>query len=205
MNKALRLIQHLYGEDDRPEKTAQLLASDDALRDEYRRLQAVKNQLDAKPPERPDAAVVDRVVESAMSGFKERASHAARTSTASRQSAKKRKDRAPSTLRRTPWQRVLRVTAALAVLLIGVSIGVWQWEAEENLVANSTPTAATAQDDATRMSSTDDQSMPEWDEADDVVRLHRYIETLQARSSTTSWDYPGEGLQPASQVRPSNN
>jgi anti-sigma-K factor RskA len=196
MNKELRLIQHLYGEDDRPEEIEQILAADDTLRDVYRRWRAVKKQLDAKPPQRPDAAVIDRVVESAGSRSEERASQ---------RSARKRTDRAPSTRRRTPWQRVLRVTAALAVLLIGVSIGVWQWEAEESLVANSDPTAATAQDDAARMSAADERSMPEWDEADDVVRLHRYIETLQARSSTTSWDYPGEGLQPASRVRSSNN
>ncbi len=201
MDNELRLIQYLYGDEERPEDVERLLAADEALRAEYRRLHAVKEQLDARAPSRPDAAVVDEVVNAAAK--------AALAPSSSQRVDRPRRDREPAAPQRTPWHRVLRVTAALAVLLVGVGVGVWQWEggvlapSAPSDPAASTSATADAQDEAAP--SSDEASIPDWDEGDDVVRLHRYIETLQARSSPSSWDYPGAGLQPASQTRLSND
>lgn len=203
MDNELRLIQYLYGEEERPEDVERLLAADEALRAEYRRLHAVKEQLDARSPSRPDAAVVDEVVNAAAK--------AAPAPASSRRADRPRRDREPAAPQRTPWHRVLRVTAALAVLLVGVSIGVWQWEggvlapSASSDPAASTSATADTRNEAAPAATSDEASIPDWDEADDVVRLHRHIETLQARSSPSSWDYPGAELQPASQTRLSND
>jgi hypothetical protein len=94
---------------------------------------------------------------------------------------------------------VLQAVSALAVLLVGVSIGVWQWEGSEPVATSSAEN--TVQADVSAPS----ESIPAWDEADNLVRIRRHIETLHARSSPTSWDYPGAELQAASQVRPLSN
>jgi anti-sigma factor RsiW len=204
MDNELRLIQYLYGEEARPEDVERLLAADEALRAEYRRLRAVKEQLDARPRSCPDDAVVDAVVDAAAN-----AAPAAKPS--ARRTDRSRRDREPTAPQRTPWHRVMRVTAALAVLLVGVSIGVWQWEGGVLAPSASTEPAASssatvdARGEAGGPEASDDASVPDWDEADDVVRLHRHIETLQARSSPSSWDYPGAELQPASQTQRSND
>jgi hypothetical protein len=44
-----------------------------------------------------------------------------------------------------------------------------------------------------------EEGLPEWDDSDEVVRLHRRIEALQTQSRTGAW---GGDLQPASRTRP---
>lgn len=204
MDNELRLIRYLYGEEDRPEEVERLLASDDALRAEYRRLHAVKTHLDGRPPQRPDADVLDAVMDAAApTPPPARPDRAPAASPAS-----PRADRKPAKARRTLWPRIARATAVLAVLLVGVSIGVWQWggNATAPLDATAPAVSSTAEGDrGDGAAAAGDAAIPDWDEADDVVRLHRHLETLQARSSPTRWDYPGAELQMAGQVRPSSN
>lgn len=201
MDNELRLIQYLYGEDERPEDLERLLEADESLQAEYRQLHAVKEQLDARPRQRPDTAVVDEIVDAAA--------RASQPEPSSRRAERPRKDREPAMLQRMPWQRVLRVAAAFAVLVVGVGIGVWQYggalgpSVSGEAATSSSPTADARS--SAPPPTAEEASIPEWDEADDVVRLHRHIETLQARSSPTSWDYPGAELQTASQLSgPSN-
>jgi hypothetical protein len=189
-----RLIQYLYGEEARPGDIEEQLASDDALRAEYQQLHAVKQHLDRRTPPQPDASVVDRIVDAAAAATAE---HTPSQSARSPQPAA-RPDREPVRTRRTTQRRVLQAVSALAVLLIGVSIGVWQW-------GGSGPTTPPPEQNVQATASSSAESIPAWDEADNVVRLRRHIETLHARSSPTRWDYPGAELQTASQVRPLSN
>lgn len=204
MDNELRLIQYLYGEEARPEEVEQLLAADDALRTEYRRLRTVKEQLDHRAPSRPDAAVVDRVVAAAAQAVSSRSTRDAST-TDSTSRADRAAVRAPSS--RQPTRRVLRLVSALAVLLVGVSVGVWQWEGSgvepetAGETAASTATQSAPSQASVSSGASSDASLPAWDEADDLVRLYRHIETVHARSSPSSWDAPGADLRPASQMR----
>lgn len=193
-----RLIQYLYGEEARPEDIEEQLASDEALRAEYRQLRAVKHQLDRRTPPQPDAAVIDRIVDAAAAASSDCRSSDRITARPDR-SAAPAADREPVRTRRTTPRRVLQAVSALAVLLVGVSIGVWQWEGSEPVATSSAEN--TVQADVSAPS----ESIPAWDEADNLVRIRRHIETLHARSSPTSWDYPGAELQAASQVRPLSN
>lgn len=190
-----RLIQYLYGEEARPEDIEKQLASDDALRAEYQQLHAVKQHLDRRTPPQPDAAVIDRIVDAAAAATPDRAP--SRSDRPAEPAA--RPDREPVRTRRTTQRRVLQAVSALAVLLVGISIGVWQWE-------GSGPAPAPSSEDAVQTAtSSSSESIPAWDEADNLVRIRRHIEALHARSSPTRWDYPGAELQPASQVRPLSN
>ena len=200
MDKELRLIRYLYGEDERPEEFEQLLASDQALRTEYRKLKSAKDYLDTRPRQRPNEAVVDRIV-AAAGGEAAPAPEPDRPA--------RRSDREPVARARTTWSRVLRVASALAVFLVAVGIGVWQFDGSLSDPATSEAVvdaqSATEQSETSLGRAASQESIPDWDEADDLVRIHHYIETLQARSSPNSWDSPGAMLQPASQVRPSGN
>ena len=200
MDTENRLVQYLYGEEARPEEVEQQLASDDALRAEYHQLRAVKKQLDRRTPPQPEAAVIDRIVDAAASASAERSTSSQREAGQSDRAAV-REDRDAVRSRRTTQRRVLQVASALAVLLVGVSVGLWQWE-------GSAPTEPSASSEAVQSSAVApsvEESIPAWDEADNVVRLRRHIEALHARSSPTRWDYPGAELQTASQVRSSAN
>ncbi len=194
MDNELRLIRYLYGEEEHPEEVERLLAADAPLRAEYSRLKATKNRLDARPRQRPDAVVIDRIL-AAAAGSDGRAPRAAR------------RDRPSVARTRGPRRRALGLTSALAVLL--VAVGVWQWDAgrllepaaPESLV--EAPSAAESQQ-ATASAASDEEALPAWNEADDeLMRLHGYIETLHVRSSPERWDSPASGLLPASQTRPS--
>lgn len=189
MDNENRLIQYLYGEEARPEEVERQLAADDALRAEYQQLRAVKAHLDARPAAHPDPAVVDRVVEAAGAA-------ARRTAPARRTGRSSRADRAPATRRPSIRRRVRQVVGGLAIVLIGVSVGLWQWGAPSASVPGEEPPPT-----ASATAGTPESAIPAWDEAEHVVRLHRHIETLHARSSPTSWDVPGAALQPAGQMR----
>ena len=198
MDTENRLIQYLYGEESHPEDLEKQLAADDALRAEYQRLRAVKKQLDRRASQQPDAAVIDHIVDAAAAASM-RGGSATDSERPARPAA--RKDRDAARTRRTTPRRALQVVSALAVLLVGISVGVWQWE-------GGAPAETSGSSDATESTAaapSSDESIPAWDEADNVVRLRRHIETLHARSSPTRWDYPGAELQTASQVRPSPN
>lgn len=196
MDSELRLIRYLYGEEERPEEVERLLAADGVLRAEYRRMNATKQRLDARARQRPDAAVVDRIVA------------AAGVATPDHAPAEVRTDRAPVARTRRPRNRVLGVTSALAAVLVVVSVGIWQWDGHLPGSAAPDPVvevqSATTDSRSEAAAAGEESALPAWNEAnDELVRLHHYIETLHGRSSPESWDAPGTGFQPASQVRPS--
>jgi hypothetical protein len=106
MDDQLRhILQHLYGED--PPVPVEDMLRDDDLRAEYEALRAVKEQLDERPPKRPPAEVVDRVVAAASTAAPQ---HRSRTD---------RPPKARSASRRRTAQTALAVTL---VLLISVAL-----------------------------------------------------------------------------------
>lgn len=198
MDKELRIIRHLYGEDEHPEEVSRLLASDDALRKEYHELRVVKQQLDGRGRQRPDAGVLAHITEAA-----------AQASTEGTEGTTSRRDRPPVARQRHRRRQRIGIAAAVAVVLM-VSIGLWQWPGTESggpAQASKSESVAVATDpssaSAGESSSASGSNLPSWDEGDDVVRLYRYIETLQARSSPAHWDSAEMPIQSVSQM-PSN-
>lgn len=179
MDESLRIIQHLYGESTDDSAVSRQLAEDEELQREYEQLQSTKEVLDRRSPQRPDSAVVDRVVDTAR--------HAAGT-TASSDLAGDRSPRAPS----RSWTRQLQgVSAALAVVLL---VGLVWWQlpgapeasgpeaADERAASSGSPAAATeAQAGATA------ERMPSWDDSDELVRISRRIDRLEAQSTPEAW------------------
>lgn len=180
MDDSLRLIRYLYGEDVDDSSFEHRLSEEEDLRREYERLQATKEELDARRPQRPDPEVIDVVVDAA--------SEAASTS-------KRTSDRPARPPRRT-WSHRLQGAAAVLALLLVVGLGWWQLgdpalEGADWLAGSEEPSAsveATAESDA----------VPEWDDSDELIRLHQRIEHVRSRSASDGWG----DLQPVDQTRP---
>lgn len=189
MDDSLRLIQYLYGDTvDDPEFPRRVM-DDDELRQEFDRLQETKNALDRRSSRSPDPAVVDRVVR--------RAAEASR--------AGQRAGRAPDRAARAPgreWTRRLQGAGAAVVLLLALGLG-WWYLPTSSTTAESVVSESTRQpmesSTASSAASGEAEALPEWDDRDEVVRLHRRIERLQTQSRSDAW---GGGLQPASQSSP---
>jgi hypothetical protein len=199
MDDSLRLIQHLYDEDVDDPTFDRRLAEDDQLREEYERLQATKNALDRRSPPSPDPATVDQVVA--------RAADAAQNGTATNDQNEGRPERAPDRAAQSPdrtWSRRIRgVSTGLALLLI-VGLGVWQLRSGGATTADSSPSEPTTQQQSTSVAAGAEQeqgaeSIPEWDDRDEVVRLHQRIEHVRSRSRTDTW---GGDLQTVDQTSP---
>lgn len=194
MENQLRIIRHLYDEDERPEEVEQVLAEDEALRAEFRSMRAVKQHLDHRAPQHADADVIARITDAAAEAASEAPAGASSASTAS-----PRSDR-PPVARTAHRQRRIGVAAAAFVVLLAVGVAFWQLPlggesgsanlAQES-VSGPSMTASSAQKAAA-------QDVPAWDEGDDVARLHQYIQSVQARSSTQQWDASQLPLRPAS-------
>jgi anti-sigma factor RsiW len=206
MDESLPLLPYLYDELS-PDEAAELerrLADDPALRREYEALRATKEHLDthraAHPSPEPDEAVVDAVVDAAAAAARD--SDAARTSGATPQPAAPaaRADRPPQDPPQRSARRLQGVSAVLALLLVA-GVGWWQWTAPAGPSPEeaATPTAR-APDRATPSAPAPDRRdvarsarLPDWDEGDEVVRLHRRIEVIESRSAPSQWN---ESLQP---------
>lgn len=195
MDDTLRIIRYLYGEDDAPADVERRLAEDDDLRAEYKALHEVKQHLDERSPQRPDAAVIDQVTEKAAE-----AASARRTATQpGGAGSERRHEREPA--RSAAGQRRRWGVAAAAVLaLVVVAVGIWQYPVDQDLnaVLESAPLAADQVQAPSSEASASQSALPAWDEADDVVRLHRHIETLQVRSRPGAWD---SGTMPIQRAR----
>jgi hypothetical protein len=198
MDDSLRLIQHLYGEDVDDPTFERRLAEDDELREEYEQLQATKETLDRRTPPSPDPETVDQVVE--------RAADAAQNGAAVDDQNGDRPERAPDRAAQAPdraWSRRLRgVSTALALLLI-VGLGVWQLRSGGPATADTSASESATQQQSTSVAAGGEQgesteSIPEWDDRDEVVRLHQRIEQLRSRSRTDAWG----GLQTVDQTSP---
>jgi hypothetical protein len=194
MDDTLRIIQYLYGEDVDDPDFVRRVAEDDALRRECERLQEVKDVLDRRPSSSPDPEVVDRVVEQAAGTARAPAPDSTVDGRAP--------DRPAQTPDRDRARRLRRVGAVLAAVLL-VGLGWWQWRLD---VPASSPTAnESAAQQSTESVAASDQpqvqsdDIPEWDDRDDMARLHRRIEALRTRSRPDAW---GTDLQTVDQTRP---
>lgn len=177
MDDTLRLIRYLYGEENDDSGLERRLVEDDSLRDEFDRLRETKEHLDRRRPQRPDSEIVDRVVEHAR---------AAAASGASRRD--RAPDREPQAPRRS-WNRRLQAVAAALALLLAVGVGWWRLPADE-ASPNATTEATSSQGAATSTSNEragNPEDVPAWDDREELIRIHRDIERLQARSGPNEW------------------
>lgn len=191
MDDTLRLIQHLYDEDD--SALAQRLTEDDALRREYEQLRDTKESLDQHSSPSPDPDVVDDIVD--------RAAEAASSSPDGNVPPDGRADRAARAPNRQSSRRLQGVGAVLALLLVA-AVGWWQMDAVQTTPASTAASSASSQ--KTKAATGGEQmgesdGVPAWDDRDDVVRLHRRIEMMRSRSDDGTWD----GMpQPVDQAGP---
>jgi len=179
MDDRLRLIRYLYDEEVDESALARRLSDDKALYREYEELAATKRALDDRPARQPDAAVVDQVVDDAR--------------TAARSPAAPTEDR-PARAPSHAWTRRLQPASAALALLLVIGLGWWQGGGmSDGPVADSvTPGAidasaqqapATAAETQTR----DADAVPAWDDGDELIRIQRRIDRLQARSAPDRW------------------
>jgi hypothetical protein len=184
MDDSLRIIQYLYGEEVDDPDFARRVADDEDLRREFDRLQETKDALDRRSSPSPDSSVVDQVVD--------RAADAA----PSTPSPTRASDRAPRSPTRN-WTRRLQNAGAGLALVLAVGLGWWympKTDAPPESSAQQTESATAASE-----SGQDAEELPEWDDRDEVVRLHRRIEQLQTQSRSDAWT---GNPQPATQTRP---
>ncbi len=182
MDDSLRLIQYLYGEDVDDPTFDRRITDDEELREEYERLQETKEALDRRSSPSPDADVVDHVVA--------QAADAAQSGTASDDRPERASDRAARAPDRAWTRRFRAVSTALALLLI-VGLGWWQLRSGDPATTPSAGETSTQQQSASVAAGTEEEqsaeSMPEWDDRDEVVRLHQRIEQVRSRSRTNAW------------------
>lgn len=198
MDERLQLICYLYGEDVDASALEQRLLEDDALRREYERLRATKEQLDDVPSHRPDPTVVDEIV-----------SRAGAPASARDGERRPAADRGPQAPRRSWSRRLQAISAGLALVLV-IALGWWRLPANEStsspaVSSQPTSTADPAQQTPQRrdVASTGelqnrDDEVPSWDDSEELIRIHRNIERLQARSAPNQWGT----LQTVEQSRP---
>lgn len=188
MDDRLRIIQYLYDEDVDDAAFPRRLTEDEALYCEYEQLRQTKEDVDRRSSCRPDPAVVDEVVETARV--------AAQKSPTPSHPTEDRPARPPT---RT-WTRRLQAAGAAVTLVFLIGLGWWQGPgvSEESTVVSApeatqrtTPTAAQSRD-------LEADAVPEWDDSDELVRIHRRIEQLQDRSAPNQWGT----LQRVDQMRP---
>jgi hypothetical protein len=189
MDDSLRLIQYLYGETVDDPEFPRRVADDEDLRRELDEMQETKAALDRRSSPSPDPDVVDRVVD--------RAAEATRTD--------RTVEHAPDRAARAPgraWTRRLQNAGAALALLLAVGAGWWYMPADTASSGPATSESSPQQAPSTAAASEqtqDDEALPEWDDSDEVVRLHRRIELLQTQSRPDAW---GGDLQPASRANP---
>ena len=184
MDNELRIIQYLYGEEDDPAEVETALDDNPSLQRELNDHQAVKEHLDARAADRPDAEVIDRIMEAAA------APHA----------HPPRSDREPDRAAARPARsKAMRrgLAGALAVVLLGigavlVSPDLANWTESDEPADEA---AVVTDDDAPSL---EDDPLPAWDEGDQMVRMQGYIDALQSRSSASEWGTTSTSLQPTS-------
>ena len=131
MDKRLQILHHLYGETDEAAEPLDALLDDPAVKAEYEGHAAVKRALDQRPPARPDAAVLDRVLAAAASPA------------AVPVPLPPRQDRAARPSPRLRLFRRMSALAAVFALLLAVGI-VWQQVGQDPLEATSADSAEQA-------------------------------------------------------------
>lgn len=190
MDDTLRLIQSLYDEDVDDPDFVRRVAEDDTLREEHERLRQTKDALDRRSTPSPDPAVVDRVVDHAAT--------AAQESEAGSSPDRAAPDRPARTPPRARTRRLQGASAVLAVMLL-LGLGWWQLRTTGADAPGATASEpAPQQADAVPAGEEQAQSdeIPEWDDRQELVRLHRRVEMLRSRSRSDTW---GTDLQTVGQ------
>lgn len=199
MDDSLRVLQYLYGEEIDDSDFPRRLSEDDELRREYEQFRETKATLDRRPSRRPDPEVVDDIVDAAA----EAAQTDSSPSSADRQ-APDRTARAP----RHTWRRRLQGISAVLVLVLVVGLGWWALpgsssspgqEVQEGAPSTASSAMTGEARPMTGETSAVEEAVPEWDDRDELVRLHRRIEYVETRSRSNTWE---EGLQPVDQTNP---
>ena len=214
MDETLRIIRQLYDEESDEGDLERRLDRDPALRHEREALREVKAHLDRRTPERPSPSTIDDVV--AHAGEAARRSHAspiaadpnaADPNAADREAVHPdaRRDRGSSSKSRSISRRLQAVAGVLGLVLV-TALGWWQIAPDAPEALRSPSAEATAPNGIAPRSADGlppaVRDLPDWDEGDDVVRLHRRLEVVNARSRPPSaWD-DRPALVPADQVRP---
>lgn len=203
MNETLRIVRHLYGEEPDAEDLERRVRADPSLAQELDEMREVKAMLDKKSPQRPDASVIDAIVAEAAHA----ASDASRTDPSGTDNASfSRADRSPepsesrerSAQRRSGLSRRLQQASLAAALILVAALGVWQFQPADD----ASPVRAQTDQQLERQLPPAVRDLPDWDEGDDVVRLHRRLEVVNARSAPSpSWN-DSPGLIPVQSTRP---
>lgn len=170
------ILLHLYGEASEASALHSLLR-DEELRQEHAALSEAKFRLDHLKRERPDAAVIDRILAEAAAGQ-------------GLPSSTNRKDR-PAVARSTRLRKVmLPVLTLAAAIIFGVAVG-W-FGSQSATVTPEEPAVATAPDDIVppeslyrfvppqpvTPASTQDPRLA-WDDSAPLMDMHRRIESMR--------------------------
>lgn len=205
MEETLRIIRQLYDEESDEGDLERRLDRDPALRHEREALREVKAHLDRRTPERPSPSTIDDIV--AHAGEAARRSRASTNGAADREAVSPgaRRDRKASPGSRSISRRLQAVAGVLGLVLV-TALGWWQIAPDAPEALRSPSAEATAPNGIAPRSADGlppaVRDLPDWDEGDDVVRLHRRLEVVNARSRPPSaWD-DRPALVPADQVRP---
>lgn len=203
MDKKLDIIRHLYGEVDDRAARRELLRDEEVAR-EFQAMGEAKFRLDHQHRRRPDPQVLQSIWAAAETGAPPVGAPAA--------------DRAP-VARQTSARRGLLglagATAAAAVIALVVwwqpgstpssdalgpvaseDVAAFRSEAPAPMAAEAEPawdSSVTASKTALLPASRTESTAMQWDASDDLLMLHRQIETLQQRRLDLAWDEP---LQP---------
>ena len=178
MDDRLRLIRYLYGEEDDASALARRLSDDDDLYREYECLRDAKRALDDRPARRPDPAVVDQVVDEARTAAQSPASP-----------TEDRPARAPS----RSWTRRLQTVGAGLALLLLIGLGWWQGAGVSDAPVADSATPGALNGEASQTPTTADtrpadaNAIPAWDDGEELIRIQRRIDRLQARSAPDRW------------------
>ncbi|MEM6645243.1 MAG: hypothetical protein AAF730_03230 [Bacteroidota bacterium] len=197
MNHRLPLIEHLYGERSDAADLQQRLDADAEARAEYAALSEAKFRLDLRKPARPDAAVLDQIMQAAAFGETPAATHT---------SLRSRSQRTPV----APQRRSLRKRMAVLVGTLTVVIAAVGLSVDRTTTAPSDTTAVTMKVNpelfqqagapsavapvdqaATAIPAT---SALAWDDTEDVIDLHHRLKQLDQRTQSL-WDTPAMPLE----------
>ncbi|NNE69626.1 MAG: hypothetical protein HKN29_04595 [Rhodothermales bacterium] len=189
MDKELQLIEHLYDEPSEDTRPLRELLEDTDLAAEYQALSRAKFALDHRQRERPPAHVINAIVREA-SGLP--------TAPAAR------RDRAPLRLFRTRRRSVTAGLAFAAVLALTIMVQPWNLlpsGTSDSVATADAPTEMPAEvllerlpPAATPIGTRASGTVPGWDAGDDVRRLSRRIQALQA-AGIDQWDEPAVPLE----------
>ena len=217
MDEQLHIVHHLYGEDTDPADLRRLL-EDEALRQEYEALSEVKFYLDHRQGARPDPKVIDRIVAAAampQRGATPRQDRAARPGRAIRRfrtvgavsavlavllvigiGLDQFQSFAPSSFQTEAVRQAPAAAGELEALseeAPGIA-GTGQppsMRPEPNRAARLAPQPppAPAKLEAAFLGDARDEApVPSWDETDELLRVHRRMEMIRARSLDLIWD-----------------